>query len=93
MLGWPWLRVYKVRGYSMLPAFRPADLLVGSGLIRPKPNHIAVLKRGPLSIKRLKRIDKNGIWAEGDNRSASTDSRSYGPVQRSDIEAVIFLRL
>lgn len=77
----------------MRPVFKPGDVLLGSALIQPKPGHVAVVKRKPLSIKRIRKINSNGVWVEGDNAAASTDSRSYGYIDKSDIKAVIFMKL
>ena len=32
---------------------------------------------------------QSGFWVEGDNRAASTDSRSFGPVPRAKIAGVV----
>lgn len=93
MLKLPWLKLYRVAGESMRPVLKPGNLLLGSGLIKPKSGHVAVVKRKPLSIKRIKKINSRGVWLEGDNAAASTDSRSYGYVGKRDIEAVIFMKL
>lgn len=77
----------------MSPTLRPGVLFLGSGLITAKAGHIVVIKRKPLSIKRIKSLDTDGVWVEGDNKSASTDSRIYGPVKREQIEAIIFFRV
>lgn len=93
MLKWPWLKLYRVKGESMRPAFKPGDLLLGSGLVKPKPESVAVVGREPLSIKRIKTITTEGVWLEGDNPPASTDSRDYGYVPVHKIKAVVFMRL
>lgn len=91
MRGWPWLKLYRVEGRSMLPTFGEGTLLLGSALITPRPGHVVVLRHEPLSVKRVAHASDSGFWVEGDNPPASTDSRSFGYVQRKDIEAVIFM--
>lgn len=77
----------------MAPAIKPGAFLLGSAWINPKPGHVVVVKREPPSIKRVKKIEGHKAWIEGDNKEASTDSRSYGPVNVEDIKAVIFMKL
>lgn len=77
----------------MQPTLRPGSLLLGSALIKPKLGHIAIIKRRPLSLKRIKKISGEGVWVEGDNPNASTDSRQFGLISPKDIEAVIFMKL
>lgn len=77
----------------MRPTFKLGNLLLGSALIKPKAGHVVVVNRKPLSIKRIKDINSKGIWIEGDNSLASTDSRQYGYIENSDIESVIFMKL
>lgn len=86
-------RLYRVKGKSMAPAIKPGAFLLGSVWIKPKPGHVVVVKREPLSIKRVKKIENQKVWIEGDNKIASTDSRSYGFVNVEDIKAVIFMKL
>lgn len=77
----------------MTPAIKPGAFLLGSAWIKPKPGHVVVINRDTLSIKRVKKIEGHKAWIEGDNKEASTDSRSYGLVNVEDIKAVIFMKL
>ncbi len=92
-MRWPLIGLYRVEGSSMLPALNPGDVLLGSALIRPRVGHVVVAQVSPLSIKRIKRVTDEGIWIEGDNAGMSTDSRSYGYIDRKDVRAVIFMKL
>lgn len=47
---------------------------------------------GIFYIKRVKIIDLNGIWVEGDNSSESTDSRTWGYLSPNELIAVAFRR-
>lgn len=77
----------------MLPVLRPHQLVFGSGLITPQPGAIAVIRRRPISIKRIAHVTATGAWVTGDNPRYSTDSRHYGYVELDKIESVIFWRL
>ena len=43
-------------------------------------------------IKRVIRVDKTGLWVEGDNSEASTDSRQWGSISPAEIVGMILLR-
>lgn len=73
----------------MLPALRPGDYLFidcrayASRL--PRSGEIVLLRdprdQGRVIIKRVRWAGPDGIWVEGDNPAASTDSRHFGPVE------------
>jgi len=44
-------------------------------------------------IKRLIRIDASGLWLEGDNPDASTDSRQLGPLPVNLLIGVVVARI
>ena len=96
-------RVIAVSGASMSPTyndgdwllFRTVEPLVAKGL-RPLIGKVIVIEResypGILLIKRVVRIDDAGIWVEGDNKEASTDSRNWGAVSPAEIRGRVLLR-
>ena len=43
-------------------------------------------------IKRVIRVDKTGLWVEGDNSGASTDSRQWGRISPAEIVGLVLLR-
>ena len=47
---------------------------------------------GIYQIKRVMRSDRDEIWVEGDNKSASTDSRNWGPISTSEVRGVYLFR-
>ena len=86
-----------VRGHSMEPLCREGDFCIGEKfsflLSRPTVGQIVLLSH-PLEkgLTLLKRIVKSKreedtwlYWVEGDNVSASSDSRSFGWVPKQNI--------
>lgn len=90
-MKWP-LKLYKVAGPSMLPNFQPGDIAIGWRWFRPRPGQVVVAHTDIPLIKRVKSTGPAQIWLEGDNPTASTDSRHFGPLPISKIEAVILTK-
>ena len=94
------LRRVEVAGDSMLPAIAPGDRLVV--LRHPRwPWRIGQLAalhdpRRPgdatLLVKRVTAVSDDGVEVRGDNEAASTDSRTFGPVSRSDLVGPVLYR-
>lgn len=92
---------YEVVGPSMLPAYRPGDwLIVDQWAYRhrpPRPGDL-VLAADPREpsrtlLKRVTRVEADGAtWLEGDNPSASTDSRHFGPVAPEELRGRVVCR-
>ncbi len=91
---WP-LGLYRVAGDSMLPSYRPGDLLLGLRWFRrPRPGQAVVATHaGRPLIKRLAAVTAGQATLLGDNAARSSDSRQFGPVPLADIEAVIIAKL
>ncbi|MBR75203.1 MAG: nickel-type superoxide dismutase maturation protease [Cyanobium sp. RS427] len=74
----------QVQGDSMLPHLASEDRILVNQRIRPKRGDIVVAwhprKPGVRLIKRLHRLEPNGMHLLGDNPSASTDSRQLGAI-------------
>jgi phage repressor protein C with HTH and peptisase S24 domain len=77
----------------MLPTYRSGDTLLGLRWFRPRPGQVVVLHRDKPLIKRIVRLTREEVWVEGDNPGFSTDSRHFGPVARTALEAVIVAKL
>lgn len=92
---------YAVSGPSMAPALRDGDWVVVDRAAyrrrRPRPGEVVIVTdprdRARELIKRLTRVGDDGRWwVEGDNPAASTDSRSFGPVEESAIAGRVLAR-
>jgi len=85
----------------MLPTLRPGDFLAvrapRSG--EPRAGQLVVIRHGDLeTVKRVialpgeRALGPDEYWVEGDNASASTDSRTSGPVAREAIVGIVRAR-
>ena len=85
-----------VAGDSMLPTYASGDWLVATWNRRIAPGQVVVIEResrpGILLIKRVLRAEGQKWWVEGDNASASDDSRSFGAIYESEIVGRIRFR-
>lgn len=91
------LYVRRVSGESMTPALRPGQLILG---VTVRPHNIAagsvVIFRhnGLEKIKRVYAVHNAKLTVYGDNQALSTDSRSFGSINRSAVFArVVWPRL
>jgi phage repressor protein C with HTH and peptisase S24 domain len=83
-----------VSGLSMIPTLAPGERLLvrldGPIVI----GDIVVFKRdSQFDVKRVLRIDTEGIFVQGDNDLVSTDSRSYGLIPFEDVLGTVTYRL
>ena len=79
----------------MSPTYEPGDLLLGwRGPFRPRPRQVVVARQGSRPIiKRVAAVGPGGcLTLRGDNAAASTDSRHFGDLPRTQLEAVIILK-
>jgi nickel-type superoxide dismutase maturation protease len=94
-IGSGWFPV-RVAGDSMSPVLSPGDWLAVRPLraSEPREGQIVVVRReGREMVKRVVRaMDAATFWVEGDNAAASTDSRTFGSVQRAEIAGVVRAR-
>jgi hypothetical protein len=79
--------------FRLLPAKSKADELVGKVvLIKRRSN----LGEDFLQVKRVTKVHNSNneteIWVEGDNKGASTDSRSWGALDSDEVIGKLILR-
>jgi nickel-type superoxide dismutase maturation protease len=81
--------VYRVVGQSMAPRIAESDYVLVNKLSfllgKPRVGDVVVAKHpntGRLMVKRVSRVDSGRFLLRGDNESASSDSRGFGPVTR-----------
>lgn len=73
----------------MVPALHHGDLLLGYRWGVPQVGRVAIIRRDYPLVKRLVRHAQQGWWIEGDNLADSSDSRQFGHVAASAIEAIV----
>ena len=83
-----------VSGLSMIPTLAPGERLLvrldGPIVI----GDIVVFKRNSqFDVKRVLRIESDGVFVQGDNDLVSTDSRSYGLIPFEDVLGTVIYRL
>jgi len=89
----------EVAGESMRPALEPGDrLVILRPWRRPRPapgTMVAVSdprNRRRTVVKRVVRSDRHTVTVAGDNASASTDSRHFGPVAITEVKGLVVYR-
>ena len=89
-------RRFEVFGDSMLPAFEPGDRLLAVRTARIRPGDVVAVEdpraRGRLLVKRVHSVSGALLEVRGDNDSASTDSRTFGPVPRAAVVGRVVYR-
>lgn len=78
------LRRVEVEGDSMVPSLLAGDRLLAVRVTSAPPGALVVVADPRLPVRKLvKRVaaaDEQGLFVQGDNPRASTDSRAFGPV-------------
>jgi nickel-type superoxide dismutase maturation protease len=95
----------EVAGKSMTPSLRPGDWLVATRRGRVRRGSVVVLAHPERSLDLVKRVravpgdrvdgrvlGPDEFLVVGDNESASTDGRRFGPVPRRAIEGMVRFR-
>lgn len=83
-----------VSGLSMIPTLAPGERLLvrldGPIVI----GDIVVFQRAnQFDVKRILRIEVEGLFVQGDNDQVSTDSRAYGLIPHDNVIGVATYRL
>ncbi|HUF32886.1 MAG TPA: nickel-type superoxide dismutase maturation protease [Acidimicrobiales bacterium] len=75
-----------VAGDSMRPALEPGERLVVLRGLRPRVGDVVAAPDprcpGRIVVKRVAAVGPDGVELAGDHPAASTDSRTFGPVER-----------
>jgi signal peptidase I len=79
--------------FRLLPAKSKADELVGKVVLIQRRSNLG---EDFLQVKRVTKvhndINETEIWVEGDNKEKSTDSRSWGALDSSEVIGKLILR-
>jgi nickel-type superoxide dismutase maturation protease len=90
------IRRVKVAGLSMAPALLPGDRVLVLRVRRPRVGEVVALPDPRLAsrvlVKRVAAVDGSRLTLLGDNPGQSTDSRTFGPVDRADIHGRVVYR-
>ena len=89
---------YRISGNSMTPTLAAGDTVLVNRLAYrfkklQKGDIVALLdpRDGKVLIKRITQVKGKQYFVEGDNKNASTDSRVFGMIKRSDIIGKVIL--
>lgn len=87
-------RMAVVSGLSMIPTLAPGERL----LVRLDGpivlGDIVVFEHSDqFDVKRILRIEADGVFVQGDNDQVSTDSRMYGLIPHDDVLGSVTYRL
>ena len=83
-----------VSGLSMVPTLAPGECLLFRTNGPIVLGDIVVFKRAnQFDVKRVLRIEADGVFVQGDNDQVSSDSRTYGVVPHDDVLGAVTYRL
>lgn len=90
---------YTIDGDSMVPALSSGDVVLVNKIVyqwqEPQPQEMVIVATpyGLMAKRVVREISPDKYWVEGDNKDFSTDSRVYGPVDRSKVIGKIGMKL
>ncbi|MBA3267203.1 MAG: nickel-type superoxide dismutase maturation protease [Acidimicrobiia bacterium] len=96
--GWAGSRITRMEvvGDSMRPTLEPGDRLVLSRSRRIRPGDLVAVvdprQARRIVVKRVAEVSPAGLTVLGDNPSASTDSRVFGPVSPAAVRGRVVYR-
>lgn len=85
------ISIRRVQGTSMAPTYVPGKIVLTIRPWRPLvTGDVIVFGHDSIEkIKRIKSIDAHGLYVEGDNVAASTDSRDFGYIKRQSVVGIV----
>lgn len=87
-------RMAVVSGLSMIPTLAPGErVLVRNDGPIVLGDIVVFQHESQFDVKRVLRIEAEGIFVQGDNDLVSTDSRSYGLIPFEDVLGSVTYRL
>lgn len=86
----PPISKFKVYGNSMYPTLKEGQAVLTFNWGKFKAGDMVVVQSAKLKvqsamIKRVQKIIDNKVYLVGDNKDESTDSRHFGPINKSQI--------
>ena len=83
--------VRRVSGDSMVPSFSAGRLVYATNryTILSRGDIVIIWHQGLEKIKRIQAIDGDRLYVVGDNRLASTDSRTFGWLDRNVVRGKV----
>ena len=88
--GWP-VMIRRVQGHSMVPVLPPGTLVFGWRWFNHlKTDKVIIFVRDNReTVKRIDYVKDEGLFVLGDHAETSTDSRHYGVIPETTVEAVV----
>jgi nickel-type superoxide dismutase maturation protease len=87
-------RMAVVSGLSMIPTLAPGErVLVRNDGPIVLGDIVVFRHESQFDVKRVLRIEADGIFVQGDNDLVSTDSRTYGLIPIEDVLGTVTYRL
>lgn len=84
------LYLRRIVGDSMAPTLKNGQIVLAVQTWRPQLGDAVIVRHGKLEkIKRLAKIRPGKIYVLGDNQANSTDSRSFGWLDKTAIKAKV----
>jgi nickel-type superoxide dismutase maturation protease len=83
-----------VSGLSMIPTLAPGERLLVRRDCPIVLGDIVVFEHAnQFDVKRVLRIEVDGVFVQGDNDQVSTDSRTYGLIPHDDVLGSVTYRI
>jgi phage repressor protein C with HTH and peptisase S24 domain len=83
-----------IEGLSMLPSYAPGERVVVKYNAQFAEGDVVLVDfETRVDIKRVKKVELDQVFIEGDNQAVSVDSRQYGSVKRDRVIAKVIYRL